>query len=138
MDDRSGVEGFHRVLDLLRGERQNSGAGRDQGDLFKESNGGADASGVVQGKAPGVTISGVKTMDVVLQEISQLSQEIGTREEALTEASSRIEGLILKGSERLSHQWKLIYGLCKGLEKKGDNWKAERDQRRRDISDQEQ
>ena len=46
--------------------------------------------------------------------------------------------MILRGSERLSQQWKLIFGMWKGLEKKGSNWKAERDQRRRDISDQEQ
>ena len=42
-------------------------------------------------------------MDAVLQGMSQLTREIGAREDALTEASSRIEGLILSGSERLSH-----------------------------------
>ena len=66
------------------------------------------------------------------------SREIGAREEALTGSSSRIEDLILRGSEKLSHQWKLLFDLWKGLERKGADWKAERDQRRRDISDQEQ
>ena len=70
--------------------------------------------------------------------MSQLTQEVGARGEALTGASSRIENLILRGSEKLSHQWKPIYDLWKGLERKGADWKAERDQRKRDISDQEQ
>ena len=75
--------------------------------------------GVLQGGEPEITISGANTMDAVLQGMSQLTREIGAREEALTGASSRIEDLILAGSEKLSHQWKLLYDLWKGLERKG-------------------
>ena len=70
--------------------------------------------------------------------MSQLTREIGAREEAMAGASSRIEDLIQRGSEKLSHQWKMLFDMWKGLERKGADWKAERDQRKRDISDQEQ
>ena len=103
-----------------------------------KSGGGTGAPGDAQGGAPGITISGTNTMDAVLQGMSTLTREIGAREEALMGASSCIEDLILRGLEKLSHQRKLLYDLWKGLERKGADWKAERDQRKRDIFDQEQ
>ena len=52
-------------------------------------------------------------------------------------ASSRVEGLIQKGSERLDRGWNLLMALWKGLERKGTLWKSERDRREQDISERE-
>ena len=45
--------------------------------LSTKRGGGASASGDVQGGAPRITISGMNTMDAVLQGMSQLTREIG-------------------------------------------------------------
>ena len=62
-------------------------------DLSGKRGVGTGAAGKVQGEAREITISGANTMDAILQGMSQLTQEIGAREEALTGASSRNEGI---------------------------------------------
>ena len=52
-------------------------------------------------------------------------------------ASSRVEGLIKKGSERLDLRWNLLMALWKGLERKNNLWKGKHERREHDISEQE-
>ena len=77
-------------------------------------------------------------MDAVLRGMDQLAQEIEAKEGALACASSRVEGLIQKGLERLDRRRNPLMALWKGLEWKDALWKSERERREHDISEREQ